>query len=309
MKNAIIAAWSMSLEGVGLGWGVLKNGGDAGAAVRRAINNVEDNPEFNSVGYGGLPTREGDVELDAAFMDGSTGYYGGVMGVRGIANPIDAAVLLSARHLNCLVSGAGAEQFARLEGLPFRNLLTAGSKSAWQEERIKRGAGLPGAYRGHDTVCVIGRQGGRLAVGVSTSGLFFKEPGRVGDSPIVGAGLYADSGVGAASATGVGEDIIRGCLSYETVRQMEQGKSAEDACKQAIKAHVARMESKGFTVKDISLIALGADGSFGGATNLADDVFTFVYADEEHAPAVWTVRGGRCCVSSGNNTVRGRISG
>jgi isoaspartyl peptidase/L-asparaginase-like protein (Ntn-hydrolase superfamily) len=191
--------------------------------------------------------------------------------------------------MNCLIAGAGAEQFARVEGLPFRNMLTPESKKKWQEELVKRNTGLPGAYRGHDTVCVIARQGDHITAGVSTSGLFLKEPGRIGDSPIIGAGLYADSAVGAASATGVGEDIIRGCLSYETVRQMEQGKSAEEACKQALKAHIARMESKGFAVKDISLIALGADGSFGGATNLADNVFAFVYADEDHAPAVWSV--------------------
>jgi N4-(beta-N-acetylglucosaminyl)-L-asparaginase len=292
MKHAIIAAWSMSLEGAALAWELLKRGGTAGAAVKLAINNVENNPEFNSVGYGGLPNREGDTELDAAFMDGSTGYYGGVMGARGIANPIDAAIALSGRHMNCLLAGAGAEQFARLEGLPFRNMLTAESKSRWQEELAKQNRGLPGAYRGHDTVCVIARQGGHIAAGVSTSGLFLKEPGRIGDSPIIGAGLYADSGIGAASATGVGEDIIRGCLSYETVRLMEQGRSAEEACREAVRAHTARMEAKGFTVKDISLIAAGADGSFGGASNLAAGAFTFVYAGGEHSPAVWTADSG-----------------
>jgi N4-(beta-N-acetylglucosaminyl)-L-asparaginase len=292
MKNAVIAAWKMSLEGVCLAWELLKQGGGPGAAVKLAINNVENNPEFYSVGYGGLPNREGDTELDAAFMDGSTGYYGGVMGVKGIANPIDAAIALSGRHMNCLLAGAGAEQFARLEGLLFKNMLTAESRRKWQEELVKQNNGLPGAYRGHDTVCVIARQSGHIAAGVSTSGLFLKEPGRIGDSPIIGAGLYADSGIGAASATGVGEDIIRGCLSYEAVRLMEQGKSAEEACRETIRAHIARMEAKGFTVKDISLIAAGADGSFGGATNLADGEFTFVYADDEHSPAVWTVSSG-----------------
>jgi N4-(beta-N-acetylglucosaminyl)-L-asparaginase len=291
MKNAVIGTWKMSLDGVRLAWESLKKGGDPGSAVKLAINNVENNPEFNSVGYGGLPNREGDTELDAAFMDGSTGYYGGIMGARGIANPIDAAMSLSRRHMNCLLAGAGAEQFARLEGLPFRNMLTAESKKRWQEELVRRNQGLPGAYRGHDTVCVIARQGGHIAAGVSTSGLFLKEPGRIGDSPIIGAGLYADSGIGAASATGVGEDIIRGCLSYETVRLMEQGRSAGEACRDALAAHIARMDAKGFKVKDISLIAAGADGSFGGASNLAGGDFTFVYADEEHSPAVWTVNG------------------
>ena len=268
--------------------------GDVTSAVKTAINNVEDNPEFSSVGYGGLPNREGDVELDAAFMNGSTGHYGGILGAKGIANPIDAAIELSGRHLNCLLSGAGAEQFARLRGFPFRNMLTQKSKTSWEEALSGHAAApRPGtAYSGHDTVCVIARKGGDISAGVSTSGLFMKEPGRIGDSPIVGAGLYADNSAGAASATGVGEDIIRGCLSHEVVRRMEQGRNAEEACKETLAAHIARMDSKGFTVKDISLIALGMDGSFGAATNLKDGDFTFVYADDDHAPAVWTIAGG-----------------
>jgi N4-(beta-N-acetylglucosaminyl)-L-asparaginase len=296
MGNAIIAAWNMSLEGVKAAWELLKTGGGVPEAVKKAVNLVEDDPGFSSVGYGGLPNRLGEVELDAAYMDGNTGYYGGILGAKGIANPIDAALELSKRHLNCLLSGAGAEQFARIRGLGFKNMLTGESKKKW-EEALEKEKTSPGAYRGHDTVCVIARRDRHLAAGVSTSGLFMKEPGRIGDSPIVGAGLYADSAAGAASATGVGEDIIRGCLSYEAVRLMEQGKSAEEACKGAVAAHVARMESKGFAIQDVSLIALGADGSFGAATNLRDGQFTFVYADESHPPAVWTIRGGVMALS------------
>ncbi|MDR0554495.1 MAG: N(4)-(beta-N-acetylglucosaminyl)-L-asparaginase [Treponema sp.] len=291
MSNAIIAAWNMSLEGVKAACELLKNGGEAPEAVKKAVNLVEDNPGFSSVGYGGLPNRLGEVELDAAYMDGSTGYYGGILGAKGIANPIDAAIKLSKRHLNCLLSGAGAEQFARIEGLAFKNMLTAESKKKW-EEALEKEKTSPGAYRGHDTVCVIVRKDKHIAAGVSTSGLFMKEPGRIGDSPIVGAGLYADSAIGAVSATGHGEDIIRGCLSYEAVRLMEQGRSAQEACKTALAAHIARMKSKGFAIKDVSLVALGADGSFGAATNLKDGEFTFVYADETHPPAVWTISGG-----------------
>ena len=287
--KAILAAWKMSLEGVQKAYDFLKNGSDITQAIRIAINIVEDNPEFTSVGYGGLPNREGDVELDAAFMNGSTGYYGGVLGAKGIANPINAAIELSKRHLNCLLSGAGAEQFARINGLPFRNMLTPATKKRWEEELSKRNTGALKAYHGHDTVCVIARRDNDISAGVSTSGLFMKEPGRIGDSPIVGAGLYADSSVGAASATGVGEDIIRGCLSYEVVRQMEQGKPADAACREALASYIGRMNSKGFPVKDISLIALGMDGSFGAATNLKDGDFTFIYADDNHAPAVWTI--------------------
>jgi N4-(beta-N-acetylglucosaminyl)-L-asparaginase len=289
--NAIIATWKMSLDGAKAAFELLERGGEVPEAVKKAINMVEDNPEFSSVGYGGLPNRLGEVELDAAYMDGSTGHYGGILGVKGVANPFDVAMELSKRHLNCLLSGAGAEQFARLKGFTFMNMLTTESKKKWKEALEKEKTG-PGAYRGHDTVCVIANRDGHIAAGVSTSGLFMKEPGRIGDSPIIGAGLYADSAIGAASATGVGEDIVRGCLSYEAVRLMEQGKNAREACKAAIEAHVFRMAAKGFTVKDISLIALRADGSFGSATNLQNGEFTFVYADETHPIAVWTIADG-----------------
>ena len=287
--KAILAAWKMSLEGVQKAYGLLNNGADPAEAIKAAINNVEDNPEYTSVGYGGLPNREGDIELDAAFMNGSTGYYGGILGAKGIANPIDVAMELSKRHLNCLLSGSGAEQFARINYFPFKNMLTPKVKDSWQEELAKHSPGTLNAYHGHDTVCVIARRDSDISVGVSTSGLFMKDPGRIGDSPIVGAGLYADNSIGAASATGVGEDIIRGCLSYEVIRQMEQGRPAEAACKETLLAYIARMDSKGFPVKSVSLIALGMDGGFGAATNLKDGEFTFVYADENNPPAIWTI--------------------
>ena len=281
----------MGLEGVKRAFELLKNGNGVSYAIKIAINNVEDNPLFTSVGYGGLPNREGDVELDAAFMDGSTGYYGGIMGTKGIANPIDVAMELSKRHLNCLLSGAGAEKYARLHNFPFKNMLTLKSKESWEDRLSKQTRNLD-AYHGHDTICVIARKDKDISAGVSTSGLFMKEPGRIGDSPIIGAGLYADSSIGAAAATGVGEDIIRGCLSYEVVRQLEQGKPADTACKDTLKAYIARMDSKGFSVKEISLVALGMDGSFGAATNLKNGDFTFVYADNTHSPAIWTIING-----------------
>ena len=290
--NAIIAAWKMSLEGVQKAFEFLKKNNDITGAIRTAIAAVEDNPEYSSVGYGGNPNRQGDVELDAAFMNGSTGFYGGILGAKGIANPIDAAIELSGRRLNCLLSGSGAEQFARISGLSFRNMLTQKARENWQEELKKQTANSLKAYHGHDTVCVIARKDNDISAGVSTSGLFMKEPGRIGDSPIIGAGLYADSGIGAACATGVGEDIIRGCLSYEAVRQMEQGKPADAACRETIRKYISRMESKGFTVKDVSLVAIGMDSSFGAATNLKDSEFTFVYADENNTPEVWTIING-----------------
>ena len=179
------------MEGVQKAFPYLKENSDLAKTIKIVINNIEDNPEHATVGYGGLPNREGDVELDAAFMDGSTGYYGGIMGAKGIANPIDAAIELSRRHLNCLLSGPGAEQFARIHGLPFRNMLTPASKKRWEEELSRRNnrtinhgqiqdqVESPGQNQadnpGHDTVCVIARKDKNISVGVSTSGLFRKE--------------------------------------------------------------------------------------------------------------------------------------
>jgi isoaspartyl peptidase/L-asparaginase-like protein (Ntn-hydrolase superfamily) len=286
MKYAVISTWKMSLKGAGLACDILKDGGDLAASIKAAINDVENNPGYRSVGYGGLPNREGEVELDAAYMDGSTGLYGGVMGVKDIANPIDVAIELGKKQLNCLLSGAGAEKYARTRGFAFKNMLTGEAKKRWEEQTVKSNDfGNITAYNGHDTVCVIGRKGTDFAAGVSTSGLFLKTPGRIGGSPLVGAGLYSDSQIGAAAATGIGEDIIRGCLSYETVKQMERGKPAQKACADALYAYTERMDRIGLKIGAVSLIALGADGSFGGITNLPE--FAFIYADQDNPPAVW----------------------
>jgi isoaspartyl peptidase/L-asparaginase-like protein (Ntn-hydrolase superfamily) len=286
MKHALISTWKMSYNGLCLGHELLKKRAPLAEAIKKAINDVEDNPDYLSVGYGGLPNREGEVELDAAYMDGRSGLYGGIIGVKGLANPINAAEALGRKQLNCLLGGAGAEKFARLEGFEFKNMLTEKARKRWADQEEKSNdSGHIMIRNSHDTVSVAGRQDDQFAVGVSTSGLFLKAAGRVGDSPIPGAGLYADSAAGAAGATGTGEDIIRGCLSYETVRQMESGKTAQEACSAALENHIRRMDAKGLKLGPIALIALGADGSFGAATNL--EQFAFVYADENSPPAIW----------------------
>ncbi|MDR1507479.1 MAG: isoaspartyl peptidase/L-asparaginase [Treponema sp.] len=276
----------MSLNGALIAGGVLKNGGTTLEAIKAGINDVENNPDYLSVGYGGLPNREGEVELDAAIMDGSSGLFGGLMGVKGIANPIDVAVALSKKRLNCLLCGAGAEKYARLKGFEFKNMLTEKAKKQWEEQEVKDNELLSlASYNGHDTVCFAARQENSLAAGVSTSGIFLKTPGRVGDSPIVGGGLFSDSDAGAAAATGDGEDILRGCLSHEIVRQMEGGRTAREACETALFNHLKKMDRKNLKVGPISLIALGADGSFGAATSL--DEFAFIYTDSDNPPEVW----------------------
>ena len=135
MNYAVIGTWKMAYDGICLASEVLKKEGALAEAVKRAINDVENNPEYHSVGYGGLPNREGEVELDAAYMDGSTGLYGSVIGARDIANPIDAAMELGKRQINCMLSGRGAENYARMNGFEIKNMLTCDAKKQWAEKR------------------------------------------------------------------------------------------------------------------------------------------------------------------------------
>lgn len=269
--RAIIGTWEMCFEGVRDAYALLENGACAGDAVVSAIVNVEDNPAYTSVGYGALPARDGQIRLDAAYMDGCTLRYGGVISAEGIRNPILAARLLCGRKLNCLLAARGAEEFAISNGLPMRDMRTELCMRRWQEAVQQQGSELPDAYRGHDTVCVIALDDhGDMVVGVSTSGLFMKEVGRVGDSPIIGSGFYCDARYGAAAATGVGEEIMRGCLSHEAVSLMREGKTAREACEHAIASLTARKRELSEEPGNISMIAMDAKGAYGAATTLSD---------------------------------------
>ena len=276
---AIIGTWKMCHDGLSEAASLLAGGACAGDAVERAITRVEDEPAYMSVGYGGLPARDGHVLLDASYMDGGMLRYGGVMAAEHIQNPIRAARLLCGRKTNCLLAGRGAEQFALSAGLPMRDMRTPASTARWREamQALRDEAPLD-AYRGHDTVCVLALDSaGRMVAGTSTSGLFLKEPGRVGDSPIVGSGFYCDARYGAAAATGLGEDVMRGCLSYEIVSLMRRGAGAQEACEEALRGLVDRKRALGEDAGSISLIALSAQGGFGASTTL--DVFPFATGD------------------------------
>ncbi len=265
---AIIGTWKMCREGLMEAHEMLKSGACAADAVTHAVVRVEDDPAYCSVGYGGLPDRDGHVMTDAAFMDGTSLRMGGVMSAENIKNPILAARMLCGREINCLLAGRGAELFALRHGLKMRDMRTEASMRRWREAVPERPERLT-AYTGHDTVCVLALdENGRLAAGVSTSGLFMKDPGRVGDSPLIGSGFYADDRFGAAAATGLGEDIMRGCLSYETVSRMKRGESPQQACEGALRELAARKIELGENADNMSLIALSPDGRFGAATTL-----------------------------------------
>ena len=289
MRYAMIGTWEMALAGVRQAHPVLAAGGAVGDAIEAAIRVVEDNPAQCSVGYGGLPNLRGEVELDAAYMDGDTFHFGAMMGARFVKNPIAVARALSARRRDCVICGRGAEEFAAEHGFEMINMLTASAKERWEKQCAQRAEEAYQAGHSHDTVCMVGfDEGGHMAVGVSTSGLFMKQPGRVGDSPIIGSGYYCDTAVGGAAATGLGEDIMRGCLSYEVVRAMREGLSAQAACERTLYPHLEALAARGYVMDDsLSLIAMDAKGGFGAASSLP--AFPFAVVSEQQEPALYMV--------------------
>ncbi len=265
---SMIGTWKMCFDGLKEAYDMLADGASAQDAVEHAVMRVENEPSFESVGFGGLPANDGHVYLDAAWMDGSSLRMGAVMSVENVQNPIRAARALCGRETSCVLAGRGAESFAASQGLAMRDMRTESAQKRWREALFQQNHKMD-AYREHDTVCVIGRDdGGRMIVGVSTSGLFMKEPGRVGDSPIAGSGFYCDARYGAAAATGLGEDIMRGCLSYEVVSLMKRGLPPKEACEEALQSFVERKLQLGEDEGSISLIAMDKDGRYGAATTL-----------------------------------------
>ena len=242
IKNCcMISTWKMSLLGMKRAAPLLKRNVPVHEAILMAVKTVEDDPAISSVGYGGLPNLNGEVELDAAYMNGDTLGFGGVMSVKNIKNPIEVAFDLSHYQRNCLLSDIGATRYAQSKGFAFQNMFSPESKKRYDQTDKMRDSEMLEAYKEHDTVCVIGMDHRRsMACGVSTSGLFLKMPGRVGDSPIIGSGLYADSEVGCAAATGVGEDIMKGCLSFSIVEKMRNGMDPQTACETALQQHLQR---------------------------------------------------------------------
>lgn len=287
---AIIGTWRMALEGIESSIENLSKKGFAGDSIELAIAQIEDFPYFKSVGYGGLPNENMEVELDAAYMNGTNYNFGAVASVKNIKNPISVAKELSKFEVNNFLVGRGAEAFADKNGFERKNMLTERAKIHYQnrlfeENREKREKELK-PYVGHDTVgmCALDMNG-NIVAGTSTSGLFMKKEGRVGDSPVIGSGLYADSEVGAATATGLGEDLMKGCISYEIVRSMKEGLSAQEACDKAINELDKLLKRKRNKSGDLSVVAIDKDGNFGVATNI--EGFSFVYASANHPPKVY----------------------
>ena len=244
------------------GWEILRNGGSAVDAVEKAANVIEVDPEDTSVGYGGLPNERGVVQLDASFMDGKTYSAGAVASLENIKTPASVAKLVMQRTDHVLLVGVGALEFAKAWGFPEENLLTEKARKIWlrwkeemspsddwgSPEHLQKVSGKEAYWRdfpdiehhyGTTNVLAIDTNGD-IAGCTTTSGLSFKLNGRVGDSPIIGAGLYVDNEAGAAGATGRGEDVIKSCASYYMVLRMKEGRTPQQACEDALRMIVDR---------------------------------------------------------------------
>ena len=286
----MIATWRMAHDGVLAAKELLEGQASCKDAVETAIKAVEDYPFYKSVGYGGLPNERGIVEMDAAFMDGETFKIGAVAGITDVANPISVARQLSDEKFNSFRVGQGATEYAMLAGFERKNMLTDRAKKIWEKRLAEIAASNLDPYDGHDTVGVVALDTQQqMAVGTSSSGLFMKKQGRVGDSPLSGSGFYVDSTIGGAAATGLGEDLMKGCLSYEIVRLMGEGLSPQAACDRAVYGFEERLRKRYGKAGAISLIALDKNGAWGVATNVE---FTFSVATADQEAAIYMANPG-----------------
>lgn len=286
--HGIIATWRMAKEGIEQGFEQLNQNGKASDAIETAIKAVEDFPYYKSVGYGGLPNEDQVVELDAGYMDGDTFDVGAICAIKDFANPISIAKKLSEEKVNNILVSYGAEKYAREHHFEEKEMLTDRAKAFYRKKKkeLEQQAQELKPYDGHDTVGMVCLdENGTVVAGTSTSGLFMKKPGRVGDSPFVGSGFYADSEVGGATATGLGEDLMKGCISYEIVRLMKDGLTPQEACEKAVNDLDASLKKRRTVAGDLSVVAMNNKGEFGCATNI--DGFSFSVATSDVEPTVY----------------------
>ena len=257
------------------GWDILRKNGKLLDAIEKSANVTELDPNDTSVGYGGLPNEDGVVQLDAQIMNGPDHNCGSVACLEGIKTPCSVARLVMERTDHIHLVGKGAQDFARMHGFKVENLLTESTRKIWvewKENLSDKDDYFPpadGNYN-HDrttgTINVLGvNKNGDVAGITTTSGLAWKIPGRVGDSPIIGAGLYVDNEVGAVGATGRGEEMIRSCGSFLGVEYMRNGMSPQEACEADCKRIIDINGGPSKVDFNDKIVALSKDGEVGCA--------------------------------------------
>jgi N4-(beta-N-acetylglucosaminyl)-L-asparaginase len=264
-KPIVLSTWNLGIQANEAAWEVLKNNGRALDAVEAGVKIPEGDPKERSVGYGGRPDRDGKVTLDACIMDEFSN-IGSVACLQHIKHPISVARAVMEKTPHVMLVGDGALQFALSQGFKKENLLVEESEKEWKEW-LKTSQYKPIAnIENHDTIGMIALDAqGNLSGACTTSGMAFKMHGRVGDSPIIGAGLYVDNEIGAATATGHGEEVIRITGCHLVVELMRQGKSPQKACEEAVARIVKLTKNRGKELKDIQVgfIALNKKGEYG----------------------------------------------
>ncbi|MDP6893146.1 MAG: N(4)-(beta-N-acetylglucosaminyl)-L-asparaginase [Verrucomicrobiota bacterium] len=268
-KPVIISTWAFGKPANELALQILQDGGSALDAVEQGIRLVESSGN-TSVGLSGKPNAAGVPQLDACIMNGPGHSAGSVAGIEGVVHPITAARLVMEKTPHVMLVGQGARWFSEQQGLKIiDNSQDEKRYAAWLAKQKNNSQNKVKKPDNHDTVTLIVLDNnGDIAGGCSTSGLSGKIPGRVGDSPIIGSGLYVDNEVGAAGATGLGENVMRYCASYQVVENMRQGMSPTEACSETIK-RIARTDPLGMDL-GINFIAINKQGEFGAAGTQAN---------------------------------------
>ncbi len=275
----VISTWDFGKTANTEAWKTLSKKGRALDAVEAGVRIPEADPTINTIGYGGLPDREGHVTLDACIMDENYN-CGAVMCMENIMHPISVARLVMEKTPHVILVSDGALQFALANGFQKQNLLTPESEKAWKEwlktskykpeknienRLYQKGKDpMPGGHDNHDTIGMMAMDSnGNLSGACSTSGMAFKMRGRVGDSPVIGAGLYVDNEIGAATSSGVGEEVIRIVGSHLVVELMRQGMKPREACKAAVERIIQRSPQKSEDIQ-VGFIALNKEGTYSG---------------------------------------------
>jgi N4-(beta-N-acetylglucosaminyl)-L-asparaginase len=261
-KPIVISTWNFGLQANEAAWAILSKGGRSLDAVEAGARVPEGDPKETSVGLGGLPDRDGRVTLDACIMD-EQGNIGSVAFLEGIVHPVSVARMVMEKTPHVMLVGEGAQEFALANGFKKEKLLTKESEKAWKEWLKEKKYKPIANIENHDTIGILALDtNGNLSGACTTSGMAYKMRGRVGDSPIIGAGLYVDNEVGAATSTGVGEEVIRIVGCHLVVELMRQGHSPEAACKLAVERIVQKNPSKAKEIQ-VGFLALNKNGHYG----------------------------------------------
>lgn len=261
-KPVVISTWNFGIQANEAAWKILSQQGRALDAVEAGARVPEGNPKETSVGLGGLPDRDGHVTLDACIMD-ENGNCGSVAFLQHIVHPISVARKVMEKTPHVMLAGEGALQFALANGFKKEKLLTKESEKAWKEWAKSAHYKPVVNIENHDTIGIVALDmNGNLSGACTTSGLAYKMHGRIGDSPIIGAGLYVDNEIGAATSTGVGEEVIRIVGCHLVVELMRQGNSPEDACRLAVERIAKKNPAKAKEVQ-VGFLALNRNGEYG----------------------------------------------